>query len=335
MMTSKELVQEALEFRQVPRVPYCIGFTVYARERFLASPYKDILNRLDNDVIQVPVIRIKFGTRDANGFYTDEFGVTWDRTRDSDIGVPHPILTPETLSSFKFPNPNEEGRFDELIETRKKYPDKYIIMAMDFSLYERAWSLRGMENLLTDFVDDEDFVGELLDKILAFNLAVIQEGLKQCPNLDGIYFGDDFGSQLGLIMGPSAWRKIIKPRLAKQYAAVRSAGKKVFIHSCGHVQEIFDELIEIGVNVFNPFQPEVMDVYDLMKRYHGRLAFHGGVSTQRLLPYGTVDEVKAEVKSLLEAGKRGGYIIAPAHSIPEDAKPENINAMLELILQRD
>jgi uroporphyrinogen decarboxylase len=135
-------------------------------------------------------------------------------------------------------------------------------------------------------------------------------------------------------MGPALWREFIKPVLARMYGVVRGAGKSVFIHSCGDVDELFDELIAIGLNCFNPFQPEVMDVAALIRTYRGRLAFHGGMSTQRVLPYGTVAEVRAETRRLLELGRAGGYIFAPAHSVEGDVPLENMLAFIEVVLNQ-
>ena len=216
----------------------------------------------------------------------------------------------------------------------KARPDKFHLMTFDFSVYERAWSLRGMENLLMDFVENPDFVETLLDRIVDFNIAVMRAGLDACPDVDGVFFGDDFGSQTGLIMGGPTWRQFLKPRLARMYGQAVAAGKKVFIHSCGKVQELFDDLVEIGVNCFNPFQPEVIDTHATHARYHGRLAFWGGISTQRTLPYGSVAEREAEVDGLLAMGRKGGYIIAPAHAMPGDVRPENVTAMLNRILNQ-
>jgi uroporphyrinogen decarboxylase len=115
------------------------------------------------------------------------------------------------------------------------------------------------------------------------------------------------------------------------YGVVRDADKFVMIHSCGDVDELFDDLIAIGVNCFNPFQPEVMDVDALLQQYRGRLTFHGGLSTQRTLPYGTVDDVRAETEHLLALGRAGGYIFAPAHDVEGDVPLENMLAFIDLV----
>jgi len=106
----------------------------------------------------------------------------------------------------------------------------------------------------------------------------------------------------------------------------------VWIHSCGKVDEIYPDLIEIGLDVFNPFQPEVIDVFAIKRKFGTKLAFYGGISTQRTLPYGTPEDTRKEVAELIaKIGRDGGYIAAPAHSIPADAKPENIAAMIDVL----
>jgi uroporphyrinogen decarboxylase len=186
-----------------------------------------------------------------------------------------------------------------------------------------------MEALMTDFYDHPQFVHELLGRIADYNVAQVREALKY--DIDAVYFGDDWGQQHGLQMGPRLWREFIYPVLRRMYGAVREAGKFVMIHSCGDVDELFDDLITIGLNSFNPFQPEVMDVGSLLPRYRGRLAFHGGLSTQRTLPFGTVEDVRAEVRRLLELGREGGYIFAPAHDVEGDVPLENMLAAIELV----
>jgi len=179
-------------------------------------------------------------------------------------------------------------------------------------------------------VADKKFINDLLDRILEFNLRVIDNACRL--DIDAMRFGDDWGQQTGLIMGAGLWREFIKPRVRQMYSAVKARGKFVFIHSCGKVEEIFQDLIECGVKVFNPFQPEVMDVFEIKKKFGDRLSFFGGISTQRTLPFGTAEQTKDEVRRLIDGiGKNGGYIASPAHAIPADAKAENIATMIEVL----
>jgi uroporphyrinogen decarboxylase len=116
------------------------------------------------------------------------------------------------------------------------------------------------------------------------------------------------------------------------YRVVREAGKYVFIHSCGDVDELFNDLIDIGMNCFNPFQPEVMDIAVLIRQYRGRLTFHGGLSTQRTLPFGTAGDVKKETRKLIALGREGGYILSPAHAVEGDVPVENMLAFIDEVL---
>jgi uroporphyrinogen decarboxylase len=145
-------------------------------------------------------------------------------------------------------------------------------------------------------------------------------------------FGDDWGHQRGLLFGAPLWRRFIKPRLALLYGAVHKADKAVLIHSCGKVQELFPSLIDLGLDVFNPFQPEVMDLGRIKSEFGADLSFYGGMSIQRILPFGTPQQVRDEARRLMdEIGRGGGFIIAPSHDMPGDVPLENKVAFIEAV----
>jgi uroporphyrinogen decarboxylase len=261
--------------------------------------------------------------------YRDSYGVVFDTSVDKDIGTPcdWPLKEPRDLDRYQWPNPDNDAWYADIASQLAANPDRFSRYRLGFSLYERAWTMRGMTDLLMDMVERPEFVERLLDAIVEHNLVQIRRAL--ALGVQAVYFGDDYGSQTGLIMGREHWRRYFKPRLARMFGAVRDAGGYVCLHSCGCVAELFDELIEIGLNMFNPFQPEVMDIFTLKQRYHRRLAFHGGMSIQRVLPFGTPQEVRCATRRLIEMGLEGGYVFAPAHSVPADVPPPNLVAMME------
>ncbi|MDH4241441.1 MAG: uroporphyrinogen decarboxylase family protein [Phycisphaerae bacterium] len=329
-MDKREVVKLAIEGKKVPYVPWHCGFTVEAADKLRKHFGREDLDAvLDNHFVKLGS-DIGFFTALGNDRFQDVFGVVWDRTVDKDIGNVEGLLLPEpTLERYEFPNPLDERFFKDIPEKISRYSDCLRVFKIGFSLYERAWTLRGMQNLLMDFLDNPGFVRDLLRTIADHNIAQVNHALKY--DIDAVYFGDDWGQQTGLQMGPGLWRRFIYPELKRMYAVVRRAGKCVIIHSCGKVDELFDDLIGIGLNCFNPFQPEVMDVFDLMKTYKGRLAFHGGLSTQQTLPYGSVEDVRGETLRLLEAGRDGGYVFAPSHAVEGDVPLENMLAFIEVL----
>jgi len=331
-VTNRERVLASLDHRQPDRVPYNIRFTEPARAA-MAAYYgdPDFESKLGNCLHILHTEPAGSWREVRPGIWEDQFGVQWDRSIDSDIGnVCNVSVTPDTLGTFRFPDPGDPSRFADHAALIARTPDLFHVTDLGFSLYERAWTLAGMENFFMAMVENPGFTDDLLDRIVEFNLAIIE---KACAfPIDAMMFGDDWGQQRGLLMGPAAWRRFIKPRITRMYSAVKAHGKRVFIHSCGKVDELFPELIEAGLDVFNPFQPEVIDVYEAKRRFGDRLSFYGGISTQKTLPYGSTADVKDEVKRLLAAiGKNGGYIASPAHDVPKDARPENIAAMVDVL----
>jgi uroporphyrinogen decarboxylase len=332
-MNSRQRVLAALNHQQPDKVPYDIRFTQKAHAK-MAKYYgdPDFDSKLGNcftwfrpypDNVRYRLV--------GTDIWQDEFGVWWNRAIDKDIGVPcNQLVTPQNINAFEWPNPSDPTRYDFIKEAIKKTRDSTTLVSLGFALFERAWTLVGMENLLMYMLTEPHFVNLLLDKILEYNLGIIEHSCSL--DIDIFRFGDDWGHQRGVIMGIDLWRRFIKPRIKEMYRLVKSKGKYVMIHCCGKVDELFPDLIECGLDIFNPFQPEVMDVFEMKNRYGDRLCFYGGISTQRTLPYGTVAEVKEEVDRLIDVvGENGGYIASPAHDIPADAKPENIAAMIEVL----
>jgi len=329
-MQKRDVIRLVLEGKRPPYVPWSMGFTKEAKEK-LQQHYgcDDVEIPLENHLLKLGS-DIGFFENLENNRVRDVFGVVWDRSVDRDIGNVEGLVLPEpTLAGYEFPDPIDRRFFQDIPEKIAGFPDRFRVFQIGFSLYERAWTLRGMENLMIDFLDHPGFVRELFARIADYNVAQVNEALKY--DVDAVYFGDDWGQQRGLQMGPRIWREFVYPVLKRMYGVVRNAGKLVMIHSCGDVDELFDDLIAAGLNCFNPFQPEVMDVYDLLPRYRGRLAFHGGMSTQRTMPFGSVEQVRAETQRLLDLGADGGYIFAPAHDVEGDVPLENMRAAIEAV----
>jgi uroporphyrinogen decarboxylase len=330
-MTRREVVIEALAFRSPPYVPWAWDMTQQCAERMRRHLGRDDLGAfLDSHILPLGSAIGRFEDLGGERF-RDVYGVVWDRSVDKDIGTPidWPIRRPGDLDRYAWPDADEEGWYAGIDEQLGAHRDLFSCYQVGFSLYERAWTMRGMSDLLCDMLERPEFVEKLLDAIVEHNLVQIRRALGF--HVDALYFGDDYGMQTGLIMGIEHWRHFFKPRLARMFAPVREAGKFVFMHSCGRVTTLFDELVEIGLNCFNPFQPEVMDVFAVKRQYHGRLAFHGGMSIQRVLPFGTPQEVRQAAAALLDAGRNGGYIFSPSHSVPRDVPPENLIAMMEVV----
>ncbi len=332
-MNKRDVVRAVLQHQPPPYVPWSLGFTQEAADKLRAHfNCSDLEPELDNHLL---------GLGNDIGFFTDlgdqcvqdAFDVIWDRSVDKDIGIVKGQVLPEpTLAHYTFPDPLDPRFFADIHEKISRYGDRFRVFQIGFSLYERAWTMRGMETLMMDFYDHPRFVQNLFNSIADYNIAQVREALKY--DIDAVYFGDDWGQQRGLQMGPKLWHEFIAPVLSRMYGVVRDADKYVFIHSCGKVDELFEDLVKLGVHCFNPFQPEVMDVEHLLTQYRGRLAFHGGLSTQKTLPYGSVEDVRRETHKLLNLGQAGGYIFAPAHAVEGDVPLENMLAFIEVLHQQ-
>jgi uroporphyrinogen decarboxylase len=329
--TQRQVVLDAIHFRRPAYVPWAWEMTVdcaAAMKKYLGID--DLVAFVDTHFIDVGSAIAKMEYLDP-GHCRDAYGIVWDRTVDKEIGIPHswPIKDPEDLKDYVWPDVSADSFYADIPRRLAARPGHFSRYCVGFSLYERAWAMRGVTDLLTDMILRPDFVETLLDRIVEHNLIQIRRAVT-LP-IDAVFFGDDYGMQTGLIMGLDRWRRYFKPRLARMFAPVREAGKPVFLHSCGKVDDLFGDLIEIGLSVFNPFQPEVTDIFAAKRHYHGRLAFHGGMSIQHVLPFGTPAEVREATQRLIEAGQEGGLVISPSHAVPADVPPANLVAMMDVL----
>ncbi len=202
------------------------------------------------------------------------------------------------------------------------------------TIWERAWLLRGMNDLMMDMASEDARAEILLDRITvhACRLAEIYSR----AGFDIIMLGDDIGMQNTAMMSPVMWRRWVKPRLEQVISSIRACRADVLIwyHSCGWIEPFIPDLIEIGIDILNPVQPECMDVEKIFKEYGDKLSFWGGVGTQRVMPQGTPKEIRSTVLSLIRtAGDQGGLVVAPSHMVEPDVPWENIEAFRSAVLE--
>ena len=330
-MTKRERVIAALQFKETDFIPYEINFTIPAHEKMVEFyNNKEFEDEIGSHIISSYYDGGTAPIPDRPNFFKDDFGVIWNRTVDKDIGCIENIQIPEPeMGDYKFPKVPVEKIRKQCEQTLAIAGDRFTCASIGFSLFERAWTLVGMENLLVYMITDPEFITELMDIIVDFNLQVIDIYLEY--DFDCIFFGDDWGQQSGLIMGPELWRKFVKPPLTKMYAAAKNKDRFVMQHSCGDIQEIYPDLIEIGLDAHQTFQPEIFDINEIKEKYTGKLSFWGGISTQRMLPFESPEGVVKKAKEIMEVmGKGGGFILAPTHSVPGDVPAKNLDALLKL-----
>ncbi|MFW6160427.1 MAG: uroporphyrinogen decarboxylase family protein [Acidobacteriota bacterium] len=329
-MNKREVVRIALENKRPPYVPWSFRFTQEAEDMLIARfGEADLENLLHNHILELGNADDFFEVL-GNHLYKDIFGVIWDRRIEKDIGrVKEPILKEPSLKNYCFPDPLDPRYFEDIPGKISLYRDRFRLYCLGFSLFERAWILRGFEALMMDMIHNPGFVHELLNAIADYNIAQVKKALNY--DIDAVCFSDDWGQQQGLLMGYRHWKEFIYPVLKRIYKVVRESGRYVFIHSCGDVTELFDDLSKIGLNCFHPFQPEVMNIDKIFQIYRGRLSFWGGLSTQRTLPFGSEDEVRAETKRLLEMGSKGNYIFSPSDEVGGNIHLKNILAFVDSV----
>ncbi|KUK46731.1 MAG: Uroporphyrinogen-III decarboxylase [Anaerolinea thermophila] len=256
----------------------------------------------------------------------------------------HPLAeatTIDAIENYPWPDMDDPYRVAHVKELARHLAEEnqYAIMGTPWLLFpfERAFAMQGMDTFLLNMALYPDFATALLRKITDLCKTLMGHFLDEAgDNLDIIKIGDDLGTQEKLMISPRMYRKILKPFHAEFIEFIKARTKaKVFFHTDGDVFDLIEDFIEMGVDILNPIQTsagKMANLKELKERYGQDIVFCGAIDTQRVLPYGTPDEVKAEVKRVISIlGEGGGYMVASVHTIMHEVPPENVLAMVDAV----
>jgi uroporphyrinogen decarboxylase len=326
--TKKQRVIDAIKHKQTEITPWQINLTSAFLKNAESQLGADADEFLGNHLFMQ---KYKNNIKLPGGRENDIFGVTWTKLPDDDIGVVTGFpLKDKPLNAYSFPKIQKDFAMGLCKNLEADKTERFRMFALTMLYFERAWSLRGMEDLLVDMCLNPSFTYSLFESIQNHHLELLDLVLEY--DFEAVYFGDDWGQQSGLIMGPDMWRKFIKPGMAKLFDKVKSAGKYVVLHSCGDLREIMGDLVNMGLDVYNTVQPEIYDLKMLKREYGDALSFYGGISTQQFLPFASTAEcTKLAIETLKIMGKTGGYIFSPTHSVTADIPVENVLALVKAV----
>lgn len=269
----------------------------------------------------------------------DEWGVGWvpgSTLHFTDMVHPmHSFSTIEEFEAYPYADADAEYRREGVREKIQEQiaaglPVMQNWPALGGTVFETAWYMRGLENMLADMMLSPELAAYHLDRITAMsasNAAFVAE----C-GADILYTGDDIATQRGMMMSPDSWRTWLKPRLGAVYAAAREKKPdiEIWYHSDGDCRDVIPDLIEIGVTILNPIQPECMDPVWVKREYGRDLCLWGTIGTQTTLPFGTPKSIRETVKRMIdECGGDGGLFVAPTHVIEPEVPWENIEALYD------
>lgn len=351
-MTSRERVLAVVNRQKPDRVPKDLswGLCPAKEEEFkIKTGHTDYWDYFDLDIRVLRFAPTKhihdfseyFVNRDNSpGFSIDEWGVGLGKSQREELHFEH-LISPlkdceslEVAEEYPLPDFLEPYRHEHFEKTVRMHHDKGLAVcgSLAQTVFEKAWAIRGFEETLMDMIVEPEEIGVLFDRIA--KLRCEQAKLMIKAGIDVLMLGDDIGMQTGMMMSAEIWRENLKPRLSSVINAAKEVRSDipVFYHSCGNITEIIPDLIEVGVTVLNPVQPECLDLKYVKDTYGDKLAFWGGLSAQTNLSFGTTDQVKNEVKECIEIlGRNGGYLIGPNHMVEPEVPWENILAFFEAI----
>lgn len=352
-LTSRERVLTAMR-RQLPdRVPYDLthGLTPPRLDKFQRETgQKDPWDYFGTDArtVYLGVTRVQNDYSPYVGevpqrAYLDEWGIVHIPTDSPDPNLAHlegyvypmqNLKTAKEILDYPLPDLDADYRYEsvarEIQQTHAR--DLAALGEMEMTVFEAYWYMRTLEQTVVDFVDNPELATAALDRIVPMREVQAQRYAEL--GADVIRLGDDMGTQQGPLMSLPMWQRWIKPYLARVIAAAKRARPDVLIyyHSCGNMQWLIPHLIEIGVDILNPVQPEVMNPAELKIKYGDRISFWGTIGTQRTLPFGTPEHVRREVKERIETvGVGGGLLIDPAHIVEPEVPLANLQAMVDAV----
>ena len=343
-MTSRERVLAALDHRVPDRPPLNYFGTPETTQKLLSSlrleDNEELSRYLGADMRYVSPRYV--GPRQycgASGFSSgglDMWGVFWKPVRNKYCTyyevARHPLSEASTLKELEdhaWPNPDwlSVERLRQEIRAINE-PERRAIVLPAGSFFEAAWYLRGFENLLADMLERPGMVEYLLMRVTQFFKEVTMRAVEASDGqIDLVWSSSDVGTQNGMMFSPALWREQIKPWHREFIEPFKRMGLKTRYHTDGSVVPIIEDLIEMGLDLLDPIQPNTrdMDAENLNARFGGRISFYGGVDTQGLLPYGTAREVEEEVLRLIRVlGSRGGYVVAASNAVQPDVPVDNI-----------
>ena len=276
------------------------------------------------------------------GNYTDEWGIGWKQCEYTtrygkgsytEISS-HPLAHDDALETYRPPDPNRPELYQDAARTLQAFKQEYWIVGVTVTtIFECAWALRGLEQLMMDFAFNPEIAERILEIPYQFHLAAAKKLVQM--GVDMIWVGDDVGTQSAMMISPQCWRRFLKPRMATFISEIKALNPqlKVAYHSDGMIAPIIPELVEIGVDILNPIQPACMDPAQIKRQFGHRLCFWGSIDEQHTLPFGTPADVQREILERLNTiGKNGGLILAPTHHVQLDTPLENFWAMHKTIV---
>ncbi len=265
----------------------------------------------------------------------DEYGIGHSKGSSAAFHMTrmhHPLKGAGLNEILDYPYPtvpeNELAKITQKVnELHSKGLASFAFMQM--TVWEAAWYLRSMEELMIDMMMQDEKATALLDIITQFAISKATTYAK--AGVDILSLGDDIGTQNTIMIDVELWEVWLKTRLAKVIDAAKKINPNIiiFYHSCGHITPFIDQLIEIGVEVLNPIQPECMSFDEVHDKFGDRLSFWGTLGTQELLPFGTKEEVfEITLSRLNKSGEKGGLVIGPTHMVEPEVPWENLTAII-------